>query len=74
MKTFIEWIKEKGLYDEIAWTPKGKKDFATYQALKNREKKGSGKGECPICHSDPCNCKTAPAKNRLRRYQKMKQS
>ena len=72
MKTFIEWIKEKGLYDEIAWTDRGKKDFNVMQAMRKREKKGCGKGECPICHSDPCECKTAPKKNRLKRYQKMK--
>ena len=72
MKDFIEWAKEKGLYDEIAWTEKGKKDFELSQVAKNREKKGAGKGQCPICHEEPCCCGTAKIKNRLKKYQQMK--
>lgn len=68
MKTFIDWAK--GKYNEIASTPKGKSEFDLYKSVKKRENKGTGKGECPICQEDPCVCKTANIKNRLKKYQK----
>jgi hypothetical protein len=66
MKNFIEWAREKGLWDEYALTSQGKKNFDTIKALRTREKKGTGKKECPICDSDPCTCKTTSTRNRLK--------
>lgn len=67
MKNFIEWAKEHGLYDEIAFTAQGKKDYELQQAMKKREKKGAGREECPVCEKSPCACKTAKLRNRIKR-------